>query len=30
LAVEIIRDAMISDEQQYIFASPLRDAPMNR
>ena len=30
LAVEIIREALISDEQQFVFASPLGDQPMNR
>jgi integrase len=30
LAVEIIEEALISDEQQYVFASPLGDQPMNR
>src|ERR1700733_4458214 len=30
LAVEIIREALISDDQQYVFASPLGDTPMNR
>jgi len=30
LAVEIIREALITDEQQYVFASPLGDTPMNR
>jgi integrase len=30
LAVEIIREALTSDEQQYLFASPLGDMPMNR
>lgn len=30
LAVEIIREALTSDEQQYVFASPLGDQPMNR
>jgi integrase len=30
LAVAIIHEAMISDEQQYVFASPLGDQPMNR
>jgi integrase len=30
LAVEIIREALISDKQQYVFASPLGDMPMNR
>ena len=30
LAVEIIREALISDKQQYVFASPLGDQPMNR
>ena len=30
LAVEIIREALISDEQQHVFASPLGDMPMNR
>ena len=30
LAVQIIREAMISDDQQYVFASPLGDMPMNR
>jgi integrase len=30
LAVEIIREALTSDEQQYVFASPLGDMPMNR
>ena len=30
LAVEIIREALTSDQQQYVFASPLGDMPMNR
>jgi integrase len=30
LAVEIIRKAFTSDKQQYVFASPLGDQPMNR
>ncbi len=30
LAVEIIREALTSDKQQYIFVSPLGDMPMNR
>jgi integrase len=30
LAVEIIREALISDKQQFVFASPLGDMPMNR
>jgi integrase len=30
LAVEIIREALISDKQQFVFASPLGDQPMNR
>jgi integrase len=30
LAVEIIREALTSDKQQYVFASPLGDFPMNR
>jgi len=30
LAVEIIREALTSDKQQYVFASPLGDMPMNR
>jgi len=30
LAVEIIREALTSDQQQYVFASPLGDQPMNR
>ena len=30
LAVEIIREALASDKQQYVFASPLGDMPMNR
>jgi integrase len=30
LAVEIIREALISDKRQYVFASPLGDQPMNR
>ena len=30
LAVEIIREALISDKQQCVFASPLGDQPMNR
>ena len=30
LAVEIIREALTSDQQQYVFASPLGDRPMNR
>src|SRR6202007_792090 len=30
LAVEIIREALASDEQQYVFASPLGDQPMGR
>ena len=30
LAVEIIREALISDKQQYVFASPLGDMPMHR
>ena len=30
LAVEIIREALTGDEQQYVFASPLGDQPMNR
>ena len=28
--VQIIREALISDEQQYVFVSPLGDQPMNR
>jgi integrase len=30
LAVAIIREALISDKQEYVFASPLGDQPMNR
>jgi integrase len=30
LAVDIIREALTSDEQQYVFVSPLGDQPMNR
>ena len=30
LAVEIIREALTSDKQRYVFASPLGDQPMNR
>jgi integrase len=30
LAVEIIREALTSDEQQFVFASPVGDQPMNR
>src|SRR4051794_24144116 len=30
LAVEIINEALSSDKQQYVFASPLGDQPMNR
>jgi integrase len=30
LAVEIIREALTRDKQQYVFASPLGDQPMNR
>jgi integrase len=30
LAVQIIRGALTSDRQQYVFASPLSDQPMNR
>jgi integrase len=30
LAVEIIREALTSDKQQYVFASPLGDQPMHR
>jgi integrase len=30
LAVEIIREALIGDDQQYVFASPFGDMPMNR
>jgi integrase len=30
LAVEVIREALTSDKQQYVFASPLGDQPMNR
>jgi integrase len=30
LAVEIIREAFSDDKQQYVFASPLGDMPMNR
>ena len=30
LAVEIIREALTSDTQQYVFASPLGNKPMNR
>jgi integrase len=30
LAVEIIREALTSDKQQYVFASPLGDHSMNR
>ena len=30
LAVEIIKEALTSDKQQYVFASPLGDQPMNR
>jgi integrase len=30
LAVKIIREALTSDKQQYVFASPLGDMPMNR
>jgi integrase len=30
LAVEIIREALTTDQQQYVFASPLGDMPMNR
>jgi integrase len=30
LAVTIVRESLASDKQQYVFASPLGDAPMNR
>lgn len=30
LAVEIIKEALSSDKQQFVFASPLGDQPMNR
>ncbi len=30
LAVDIIKEALISDEQQFVFASPVGDQPMNR
>jgi integrase len=30
LAVEIIREALTSDKQQYVFASPFGEMPMNR
>jgi integrase len=30
LAVQIIREALVSDKQQYVFASPLGDQPMDR
>ncbi|KRQ98379.1 tyrosine-type recombinase/integrase [Bradyrhizobium valentinum] len=30
LAVEIIKEALISDKQQFVFASPFGDQPMNR
>jgi integrase len=30
LAVEIIKEALTSDRQQYVFSSPLGDQPMNR
>jgi integrase len=30
LAVAIIREALINEKQQYVFASPLGDVPMNR
>jgi integrase len=30
MAVEIIREALSSDKQQYVFASPLGDQPMHR
>jgi integrase len=30
VAVEIIKEALSSDKQQYVFASPLGDQPMNR
>jgi integrase len=30
LAVEIIKEALSSDKQQFVFASPLGDMPMNR
>jgi integrase len=30
LAVDIIKEALSSDKQQYVFASPLGDQPMNR
>jgi integrase len=30
LAIEIIKDALTSDKQQYVFSSPLGDMPMNR
>ncbi|WP_454616511.1 tyrosine-type recombinase/integrase [Bradyrhizobium cenepequi] len=30
LAVEIIREALTGDKQEYVFASPLGDQPMNR
>jgi integrase len=30
LAIELIKDALTSDKQQYVFASPLGDMPMNR
>jgi integrase len=30
LAIEIIREALSDDEQQFVFASPLGDMPMNR
>ena len=30
LAVEIVQEALTSDRQQYVFASPIGDQPMNR
>jgi hypothetical protein len=30
LAIEIIREALTGDKQQFVFASPLGDQPMNR
>lgn len=30
LAVEIIKEALTGDEQQFVFASPIGDMPMNR
>ena len=30
LAVEIVREALVEDKQEYVFASPLGDKPMNR